>query len=184
MSTMVALLRGINVGGRNSVPMKELRTELTAMGLTDVATLIQSGNVVFGAPQRAGARLAEAIADRVEEVFKVHPTVMLRSVDELEAVVANNPFHEPGVDSAKLHVAFLAKQPTAKAVARLDPDRSPPDAFAVHGKEIYLQLPNGIGRSKLGGDFFESRLGIPATTRNWRTVTKLLELARTAHDGS
>jgi uncharacterized protein (DUF1697 family) len=176
-STYVALLRGINVGGRKTVPMAELRSALSALGLEDVATYIQSGNVVFRAPARDAESLAGAIERSIDETFGLSARVVLRTRDELSAVASGNPFLERGADESKLHVVFLDREPDASAVAELDPGRSPPDEFDVQGREVYLHLPNGMGRTKLTGDYFERRLGVAATARNWRTVAKLVELA-------
>jgi uncharacterized protein (DUF1697 family) len=103
--------------------------------------------------------------------------VVLRSAAELRAVVRGNPFLEAGADPATLHVAFLADRPTAAAAASLDPARSPPDAFAVRGREVYLHLPNGGARSKLTTAWLDARLDTVSTVRNWRTVERLLALA-------
>lgn len=173
MSTFVALLRGINVGGRNVVPMAELRAVLEdELALEDVRTLIQSGNVVFRCSRKA--RLAERIADAVDAAFGVRPGVVLRTPAELEAVAGGSPFR----DTAKVHVVFLEKAPTSKAAAELDPERSPPDAFALSGRDLYLHLPNGAGRTRLTIDYLERTLGVRGTQRNWNTVLKLLALAR------
>ena len=103
---------------------------------------------------------------------------MIRSAAELAAVAATNPFldEEPDRDAKTLHVAFLSARPTAAAVAKLDPDRSPPDAFAVHGREVYLSYPDGSGRSRLTLDYLEKTLGVTGTARNWRTVQRLATL--------
>jgi uncharacterized protein (DUF1697 family) len=170
--TLVALLRGVNVGGRNSVPMAGLRSVLEELGLEDVTTYIQSGNVVFRshAPVRSlPATMERAIAD----AFGVRPTVVLRTPAELGAVVDGNPFP----DTARVHVVFLERKPAAGAAGGLDPERSPGDAFALDGRELYLHLGNGAGRTKLTGDYLERTLGVRGTQRNWNTVVKLLELA-------
>lgn len=173
MSTYVALLRGINVGGRNVVPMAELRAELEeTLALEDVRTLIQSGNIVFRSSSKA--RLAERIADAVDGAFGVRPGVVLRTPAELEAVAGASPFP----DTPKVHVVFLERAPTPKATASLDPERSPPDAFALVGRDLYLHLPNGAGRTKLTIDYLERTLGVRGTQRNWNTVLRLVALAR------
>jgi uncharacterized protein (DUF1697 family) len=176
-TTFVALLRGINVGGKNKVPMADLKSLFTSLGYEDVVTYIQSGNVVFRSP--AGARkIAADIEKRIAKVFEIPVTVLVRNSAELEAIAKRNPFLKRGSDPSKLHVVLLDRSPKKSAVAELDPERSPPDEFSVHGREIYLLLPNGAGRSKLTIDYFERRLGVRATARNWKTLTKLLELSR------
>jgi uncharacterized protein (DUF1697 family) len=172
--TFAALLRGVNLAGRNRVSMPELRSALEALGLEDVATYIQSGNVVFRSA--GGAKtLAAAIEAQVAEAFGIEVVVLLRTPAELAKVADGNPFLREA-DPARLHVLFLSGKPSAKAVAQLDPERSPPDKFKLEGREIYLHTPNGFGRSKLTVDYFERRLGVAGTARNWKTVTKLVAL--------
>lgn len=180
MTTYVALLRAVNVGGRNRLAMPALRAELESLGHVRVTTVLQSGNAVFGSRSSSAAALATGIEERLASAFGLDVTVILRSADELADVAGRNPFLPHDGELSQLHVAFLADAPAASAVAGLDPDRSPPDMFAVDGREIYLRFPNGSGRSKLTLDWFERRLGTRATARNWLTVTKLVELARAA----
>jgi uncharacterized protein (DUF1697 family) len=153
--------------------MAELRSVLDALGLEDVTTYIQSGNVVFRTPEPprvVAARMEEAIAD----AFGVRPAVLIRTTAELTTVVGSAPF----TDTAKLHVVFLERTPATRDAARLDPDRSPHDAFELVGRELYLHLPNGAGRTKLTIDYLERTLGVRGTQRNWNTVLKLLALTR------
>ena len=178
MNTFIALLRGINVGGKTVIPMPELKSSFAAMGLEDVSTYIQSGNVVFSGPTGDAQSLAVAIEERIAETFGHSTTVLLRTPAELAEIAGSNPFLDRDADRSKLHVVFLSGSPDANAVAELDPARSPPDEFAVRRREIYLHLPNGAGRSKLTIDYFEKRLGVRATARNWKTVNKLLELTQ------
>jgi len=172
MKTWVALLRGVNVGGKNTIPMGELKSSLSSLGLEDVVTYIQSGNVVFRS-SAGHTRVAGDIEQRIAEAFGVSVTVLLRTPAELRTVARSSPFLSGQADLSKLHVVFLSERPKANAVAGLDPERSPPDAFSVRGREIYLHLPNGSGRSKLTIDYFERRLGVAATARNWNTLIKL-----------
>jgi uncharacterized protein (DUF1697 family) len=167
----VALLRGVNVGGKNKLPMADLREMAESLGHTEVSTYIQSGNVVFTAarsvkPERWQAAIAKQ--------FDLNVTVVLRTASELDQVVKANPFAR--ADVSKLHVGFMTQKPSAPAIAKLDVDRFAPDEVAVHGRELYFHLPNGMGRSQLP-PFVDRQLKIPTTVRNWNTVTKLLELA-------
>jgi uncharacterized protein (DUF1697 family) len=182
MKTYVALLRGINLGARNKVPMPELKSALESLGFEDVVTYIQSGNVVFRSSSGGAKEIAARIEQRIEEVFGLSIAVVLRTPAELKSIAQSNPFLRRETDLTKLHAVFLKSRPSAKAIAQLDPERSTPDEFSVRGHEIYLHLPNGFGRSKLTLDYFERRLGVDATARNWKTVVKLLELAKP--DGS
>jgi uncharacterized protein (DUF1697 family) len=175
-STYLALLRGINVGGKNLLPMKDLTALFTDAGCEDVRTYIQSGNVVFRSSPRTSAKLAGAIASQIAKSFGYRTPVVIRTVEEMGAVVANNPFLKAGTGAEGLHVMFLADVPKPDHIAALDPERGKPDAFIVLGQEVYLHLPNGMGRTKLTNDYFDSKLRTSSTARNWRTVTKLLEM--------
>lgn len=174
----MAFLRGVNVGGKNLLPMKELAGLCTASGCTQVRTYIQSGNVIFQAPQSQAGGLPVLIAQAITLRFGYRTPVILRSVEELGEVIRNNPFLQAGAAENWLHVLFLANLPDPVQVAALDPNRSPTDTFFVRSREIYLQCPNGVGNTKLGNAWFDSRLATISTGRNWRTVLKLFELAQ------
>jgi uncharacterized protein (DUF1697 family) len=172
----VALLRGINVGGKNKLPMKELAAMFSAAGCEGVVTYIQSGNVVFKARPAVAAKVPAAVASAILARRGYRIPVVARSADEVRDVAARNPFLAAGHDPGTLHVAFLADKPKPAAVASLDAGRSPPDEFVVRGREIYLRLPHGVAPSKLTNAYFDSALGTTSTMRNWRTVLRLLEL--------
>jgi uncharacterized protein (DUF1697 family) len=173
----VALLRGVNLGARNKVPMAELRRRLTALGFLDVTTYIQSGNVVLWAAGTTEAKVGAAIERAVKQGFGVTAAVLVRTRAELSATASKNPLLRRGVDPKSLHVTFLASKPTAARVRALHDQAFSPDEHVVRGREVYLRCPNGYGRSKLGNAFLEQALGTTATTRNWTTVGTLLELA-------
>ena len=175
-SVRVALLRGINVGGKNMLPMKDLVGMFVAAGCGDVTTYIQSGNVVFRAEAKMAEGLGSLIASRVEERFGLRIPVVLRTAAEMERVIRENPFLLRAADAEMLHVSFLADLPGADRVAGLDAGRSAPDAFAVVGREIYMRLVNGAARTKLTNAYFDSKLKTVSTMRNWRTVLKLAEM--------
>lgn len=172
----VALLRGINVGGKNKLSMNDLRDLFTATGCHDVRTYIQSGNVLFAADPDVVALLAGAITTRIAQRFGYRVPVVLRTAAQIGDVVRQNPFVAEGAAAETLHVLFLSEQPAAPRVADLDPGRSLPDAFIVRGQEVYLRLPNGVGRTKLTTDYFDAKLATTSTGRNWRTVTTLCAL--------
>jgi uncharacterized protein (DUF1697 family) len=175
--THLALLRGINVGGKNSLPMKDLTRLFSDAGCANVRTYIQSGNVIFDA--RAGApKIASAVSAAIEKKFGYRIPVILRSSEELLKTIASNPYLKTGVDPKWLHVYFLADAPKLDAVALLDPARSSPDVFHVFGQEIYLHLPNGMARTKLTNAYFDSKLSTTCTARNWATVLKLSEMMK------
>jgi len=165
----IALLRGVNVGGR-TLPMAGLRDAFEQLGHAGVRTYIQSGNVVFDATGSA-ARVRAAIEQAIDRTFGLEVTVLLRTPAELAKVAAQNPF---GADA---YVTFLDGAPDRKRVAALDPAPFAPDEFRVIGSEVYVRCPDGYGRTKINNTFFEKKLATRATTRNWRTVETLLEWA-------
>ena len=176
MTTYVALLRGVNVGGR-TVAMEKVRALFVAAGHEQVATYIQSGNVTFDSSRRDAAALAADIEARMGRELGLDVSVLLRSAKELARVVAANPFLPGRADPTKLHVTFLARAPKASSTAAIDATPFAPDEFVVHRREIYVHCPTGYGRTKLNNTFFERRLAVEATTRNWNSVTKLAQLA-------
>jgi uncharacterized protein (DUF1697 family) len=176
MKTYVALLRGINLGARNKVSMVDLRALLADLGAEDVATYVQSGNVVFRSANNPG-KLTDAIEKQIRRDLGLDVTVLVRTQRQLAKLAAANPFAHDVSDPTKLHVTFLADKPDQARVRKLDPTLFKPDELRVIGQEVYLHCPNGYGRSKLSNAYFEKQLDVRATTRNWRTVTKLAELA-------
>lgn len=173
----VALLRGINVGGKNKLPMTDLRELFERAGCDAVRTYIQSGNVVFRATPALARRLPTGIAVAVADRFGYRVPVVIRSADELSRVARSNPFLARGIAPGLLHVAFLADKPAPARVRTLDPERSPPDEFVVRGRQVYLCCPNGMAKTKLTSAYLDSRLATTSTVRNWKTVLKLCELA-------
>jgi len=173
----VALLRGINVGGKNKLPMATLAEMFRREGASDVSTFIQSGNVVFTAPARLAATVGARIEQRIAKELELRVPVVLRSSAELAAVVARNPFLAARADEDELHVMFLAATPTAAQARALDPTRSPGDELALVGRDLYLRLPNGMARTKLTNAWVDKVLATVGTARNWRTVRTLAELA-------
>jgi len=166
----VALLRGVNVGGRNRLDMAQLRALVASLGASDVTTYIQSGNVVFTGDPEVAAQLR----DRIVEQFGLDLVVVLRTAEELAAVVANNPF--PRADPATLHVGFMSAPPSEQRLATLDTERFLPATFSLRGRELYLHLPAGMGQTTLPA-YLERMLKTPTTARNWRTLLALTALA-------
>jgi uncharacterized protein (DUF1697 family) len=175
MPTSIALLRGINVGGNKKVPMAELRTLLTEAGFTNVRTYIQSGNVVLDHPRRSDEKLQDEIEVHIAGHFGFDVPVIVRHATQLAAVIDANPF--PDADTSKLHVGFLRGDAAAGAEDVLAAKAAGAEEFALVGRELYLHLPDGLGRSKLAASL--DRLGTPVTARNWRTTQTLLEMAST-----
>jgi uncharacterized protein (DUF1697 family) len=166
----VALLRGINVGGKNKLAMKDLCEMFAVAGCTNVETYIQSGNVVFAAEASVLKGLAATISAAILKRFGYTIPVVLRSAKEISLAVAGNPYLNVAADEKQLHTYFLADPPDEERVALLEHRRSEPDEFAVVGQEIYLRLPNGMGRTKLTNAYFDSKLGTTCTARSWATV--------------
>ncbi|MBK7405116.1 MAG: DUF1697 domain-containing protein [Phycisphaerales bacterium] len=176
----VALLRGVNVGGRNRLPMAALARLLADTGCVEIRTLIQSGNAVFRASPSKAKRLAEDLGGRIEHEFGFRPRVILRSAAEMGRIGTAHPLAEPGLPDKALHVAFLDREPTDAEVARLDPSRSPGDRFVVRGAEMYVCLPRGVAESKLTTAYVDSALSATSTWRNWNTVRRLREMSSVA----
>ncbi len=175
-ATYLALLRGINVGGKNKLPMKDLAGLFVEAGCDDVRTFIQSGNVIFKAMPRVSAAIPGLIATQIADRFGYKTPVMLRTIAELGDVILNNPFIKAGIAEDTLHVLFLADLPSPRSIESLDHGRSPPDAFVVRGREVFLNCPQGAAKTKLTNAYFDSKLATTSTGRNWRTVTALLKL--------
>ncbi len=175
MTVMVALLRGVNVGGKGKLPMADLRRILADCGYDDVQTYIQSGNAVFSTSARSPAAVEKELAAAIPAVSDVAPAVMVRTHAQLRQAMADNPFVQRGEDPNDLHVTFTAS--TDRAVVTLpDLDGYAPDEVVAVGSQVYFFLPDGLGRSRLAADFARQK-SPPGTSRNWRTVTKLLAMA-------
>jgi uncharacterized protein (DUF1697 family) len=173
MPTHVALLRGINVGGHGRVAMADLRELVESLGYRDVATYVQSGNLVMTANESPEAATLSAA---IEERLGVSPAVVVLSQDELEQVVAGNPWPDEK-DGKHLHVIFTAGEPDAAAVDAAQRKASGGDEARIVRGTLYIRTPNGLGRSKLAAEL--GRKGPKdGTARNWTTVTKLLDMLR------
>lgn len=172
----VALLRGINVGGKNKLPMKDLCALFAAAGCAHVRNYIQSGNIVFKADPPLARELPGLITRGIAGRFGFTVPVVLRSAEEMREASRHNPFLDSGESLDRLAVGFLVDPPDPERVAALDLHRSPPDTFAVRGREIYLCCPNGLGQTKLNTNYFDSKLATVSTFRNWRTVLTLVDM--------
>ncbi len=177
MTTYIALLRGINVGGHNLVPMKALAQALERGGLTNVRTYIQSGNVVCRSGAARPAALASTVGDVIEDTFGFRPGVMVLTAKDLDRVIAGNPFPKATAEPATLHVSFLQSVPGKPDLKSLEALKKPNERFALKGNAFYLHAPDGIGQSKLATRA-EKALGVAGTARNWRTVLQLQAMAR------
>ncbi|MDX6513854.1 MAG: hypothetical protein QOE36_3358 [Gaiellaceae bacterium] len=173
--TVVALLRGINLGSHNRVAMADLRELVEEVGGEDVRTYLQSGNVVFRSPEKP-AELEATLAQGIKRALGIDVSVVVRTKRQLQKMVADNPFAK--ADAKTLHVALLAAKPKAPAARKLLEGSFEPDRVELAGREVYLHCPNRYGRTKLSNSFIEKQLGVRATTRNWKTITSLAELAQ------
>ena len=173
----ISLLRGINVGGNNMVRMEALRSMHEAVGLADVRTYIQSGNVVFRTKLKDPATVGRKIEDAIEKSHGFRPAVVIRTAAELRDVVARNPFAgRPDIEPNKLVVSFLAARPDAAAAERLRAVKANPEELHLVDRELYIYFPEGMGRSKLV-PMLDKASKIAGTARNWNTVMKLLSMA-------
>jgi uncharacterized protein (DUF1697 family) len=177
MAVYVAMLRGINVGGRKPIKMEQLRKSFEALGFEQVKTYIQSGNVVFNTAKLSPAGLSKRIEESILRDFGHSVSVISRTLDEMGKTIASNPFlKKRGIDQAKLHVMFLPEAPVPSDLKQFEGLTTAPDQSRCLGKEIYLYLPNGVAESSLANNPLERRVLKRATMRNWRTVSNLYQM--------
>jgi uncharacterized protein (DUF1697 family) len=177
MPVWIALLRGINVGGKTSVSMALLKSDLEAWQLTNVQSCIQSGNLIFHSKKRSAKALAGKIAECVDKRHHFRPQMIVLSWAQLKAAVEANPFISETGDPKTVHFFFLQARPKSPKWDKLDKIKLPTETFQLIGTVFYLHAPEGIGKSKLATSL-ESCLGVVATGRNFRTVEKLKNMAR------
>jgi uncharacterized protein (DUF1697 family) len=175
VTVIVALLRGVNVGGRAKLAMADLRDVAAGCGIEDARTYIQSGNLVGTTSSRSTEKVARSLEEAIAGLGGVAPDVAVRTRAELAAVVRSSPFLRRGEDPGHLHVVFVMGKDKA-TIGLADPDRYRPAEIIAVGRELHLLLPDGVGRSQLAADLLRSKQR--GTMRNWRTVTKLLEMAQ------
>jgi uncharacterized protein (DUF1697 family) len=178
MNTQISMLRGINVSGQKKIKMDELKRLYEELGFNRVRTYVQSGNVVFEGPEQDTAKLAEMIGDQIEHVFGYSVEVFIRDRQDFRRILDSNPFLDrPGAQPNRLLVTFLYRPPDEAKKGKLILPAGSRDEYAFGEQEIYLYCPDGYGRSKLSNNFFEAKLGMSATTRNWNSVNALYEMA-------
>lgn len=178
MKTYIAILRGINVSGKNIIRMKDLSEILERSGLSKVKTYIQSGNIIFNREDKPIRFFEDLIHKAIHDEFGFRVPVIVMTREYLNKVVAENPFlPRKDVDPKMLHVTFLSEYPE-KTHANLPLEVNyPPDELLSGDKAFYVYCPKGYGRTKLNNDFFEKKTNVAATTRNWKTCNKLLEMS-------
>lgn len=175
MTVMVALLRGVNVGAAGRVSMADVRAAVTKCGYSDVVSYVQSGNLVFTSTNPDTADVAARLREAIDESTPVQPDVVVRTRDDIHKIIRSNPFLDRGADPLQLHVVFLPDGVPA-SLDGVDLTRFAPEEAEARGCELFMYLPNGTGRSKLAAAIVK-HTNSAGTQRNWRTVTKLAELA-------
>jgi len=178
MDTCITMLRGINMTGHNTIKMAELTNLFRQIGFTDAETYIQSGNIVFTCHNNNIDDVSSEIRKAILSEFNLNIAVITRTSDEMKKIISANPFLKvSGFDPSKMAVLFLELKPSDAQVLKVTGIDYPPDKFHINDSEIYLYCPNGFGKTKLYTNFFETKMKVTGTARNWRTVNKLLEMA-------
>jgi uncharacterized protein (DUF1697 family) len=179
MHTYISFLRGVNMTGHNSIRMADLSLLYESLGFKENKTFIQSGNVIFKTDKQiAEKKIAEVIENGINEKYGYNVPAMIRSTNELRALFLSNPYLEiPGFDPSKMAVIFLHEIITSDQEGKMRNINYPPDKYQLSEKEIFIYCPNGFGRTKLYTNFFEAKMGVTGTARNWKTVTAILKLA-------
>ena len=175
----VSILRGINVSGQKKIKMADLKYLYELLDFQSVVTYIQSGNVIFDAPVKNKSDLKKKIVEAIEEKYKFHVPVEIRTNREIRDIIRNCPFGSVDLvqDGTKVLITFLSSKPSKDRVSDIQKYVVAPEKLVARGKEVYLYCPNGYGKSKLSNTFLEHKLGVEATTRNWKTIHKLYELS-------
>lgn len=176
MNTLIALLRGINVGGNNKLPMKELTTLLAGLGLHNVKTYIQSGNVVFQSNRTVTNELSQEITAAIQQSYGFAPYVLILEAQALQAVITANPFPEGEAEPKSLHLFFMDATPQKINWDTLERLKAPNERYQLIDTVFFLHAPDGIGRSKLA-ELIGKGWGVNITARNWRTVTTIIAMA-------
>ena len=176
MQKYICLLRGINVGGNRKMKMAELRSHLSDLGLEEVKTYIQSGNISFHASEKDYRKLEAQITKMIGEKYGYDVPVMVRQMEELQQIFENCPYLKEEEDLRMIHVAFLSEAPTKAAFAELDLDQYAPDKAQLFKRAIYIYYPKGSYGSKLSSNLLEKKLGVKVTARNWKTMIKLMSM--------
>lgn len=177
MKTYIAILRGINVSGQKKIKMADLRALLDELGFKEVQTYIQSGNIVFQYPETSENSLEKMIEENIQAHYDFQVPTLVRSPEEFQYVVENNPFlQDPEKDINRQYITFLAEKPAGERIEALREVNYEPEEYVIDGRLIFLYSPKGYGRAKMNNNFFEKKLKVSATTRNWKTVNKLLEM--------
>lgn len=175
MAVFLSILRGINVSGQKQIKMADLKKLYEELGFKNVKTFIQSGNVVF--ESKSASKLSEKIEKKIKEHYSFDVPVIIRTKEELQHAIEKNPFlKKKNIALDKLHITFLAEQPSNENIQATEAYNYTPDEFHISGREVYVYCPNGYGNTKINNTFFERKLKVGATTRNWKTSNELLKM--------
>lgn len=179
METKIAILRGINVGGKRKILMADLKELMKSIGYQNIQTYIQSGNLIFKVEDNLqNNEIEQKIENVILKKYDFEVPVIVLSADEMETAIATNPFYEADADISKLHLTFLNELPDNNKLALVESFDYSPDKFKIIEKNAFIYCEDSYHKSKLTNDFFERKLKVKATTRNWKTVLKLWELSK------
>lgn len=177
MSKNIAILRGINVGGKRKLLMDDLKKIFSSLGYSNVTSYIQSGNVIFDSSDNNLAQIEEEIQEAILKNLGLEIPVIIRSTAQFKSIVEKNPFRKENIKIESLYLTFLKEQPAQEHLNKIKDLDFSPDKFIIDHKEAFLCCPGKYHKSKLSNTFFEKKLKVGATTRNWKTILKLLELS-------
>jgi uncharacterized protein (DUF1697 family) len=179
MAIFISILRGINVSGQKKILMQDLKALYEQLKFNTIGTYIQSGNVVFSTDKKTDTqKLSKEIEQAIQTKYQFDVPVIVRSLDQMQQIVTANPFlKEKNINPEKLHVTFLDKKPSVENIKNIESLSFLPDRFVLIETDVFLHCPDSYGDTKLSNKFFENKLKVQATTRNWKTVNKLLEMA-------
>lgn len=178
MQTYISILRGINVGGRNAIKMQDLKDLLSKIGLKNISTYIQSGNIIFTFKKADPKKISALINGQILSQYGFDVPVITMTVDELAQIVKDNPFlNDTKKDPSYFHISFLDSNPLEENIEKISGINYDPDEFVVLNKAVYLYCSGGYGETKLSNKFLETKLKVNATTRNWKTANALLNMA-------
>jgi uncharacterized protein (DUF1697 family) len=178
MATYLSILRGINVSGQKTIKMDALKALYESIGFKNITTYIQSGNVVF--ESKPLKNMDEYIKHKIADKFGFEVPIIILTKEEIQSIVESNPFlKEKNIELDKLHITFLAEMPTKENLSKIAEYNYEPDVFIIQNKAVYLHCPKGYGNTKLNNTFFENKLKVTATTRNWKTSNELVKIMET-----
>ena len=175
MQTYISMLRGINVSGQKKIRMVELKSLYESLGFENVQSYVQSGNVVFDSEEQDAIKLRGTIEAQIESTFGFSVPVLIRTGDDFQRIIKSHPFKDK--EAIRVLVTFLYEHPEQSKLDELSDYKDKVDHFAIGEQEIYLFCPGGYGKTKLSNTFFEKKLGVICTTRNWKSVNALYEMA-------